>query len=388
MKPVEQATIFFLEEEGVLFHETGQALYRLNTSAAFIWCLLEEGCDKEGILQRLISTYKLSSRIASEYFEESEKTFRALGVIQGYEKPPVNPECDIEDEEVAEYDDNQFLLESRYRLLSSRIRMRYSDIEQKNLIDPVLNHLSDNESPEPTATIDILKDYKGRITLCRDRIPALFCDRLDQLAPNAKGLVWQTAVNAHDFFLDVHAGVVGDGKQCYLMPASPGSGKSSLTLALTYHGFEFFSDEVALLFEEDFQVESVPLAACIKNTGLETMLHYYPQLQHCQQHYRSDEKFVRYLQPPGSSTPPHGTKRPVGAIIFPKYDPSTETRLTPLSKTDALLKFIQECLVIDTRLDKNRVAKLLNWIEKTPCYELITTDLEDAVQCIQHLSNQ
>ncbi len=92
--------------------------------------------------------------------------------------------------------------------------MRYSDIEQKNLIDPVLNHLSDNESPEPTATIDILKDYKGRITLCKDRIPALFCDRLDQLAPNAKGLVWQPAVNAHDFCRDLHARVVGDGKQC------------------------------------------------------------------------------------------------------------------------------------------------------------------------------
>lgn len=386
MKPADSTCIFFLEDEGVVFHEPSQSLYHLNTSAAYIWCLLEEGYDKEEILSRLSMTFSLDRATAENYYSDSETTFQELGILRGYENTAVTQQT--ENEAPAAYDDAQFVLECRYHLLSSRIKFRYSDPAQKTWIDPILNHLTDTEKGEPTCTIDILKDFHGDIAFCRDRVPVLTCKNLDQLAPIAKGLVWQTAINTHQFFLDIHAGVVGDGRQCFVMPAPAGSGKSSLTLALVYHGFEYFSDEVALLHEPDFHAEPVPLATCIKDSGSKLVSRYYPQLEKLQSHRRNDGKIVQYLPPDLSAIPPQGTKRPVGAIICPEYVEAGKTTLSPMSKVETLLVIMQDCLIVNTTLDRDKVANMLQWLERTPCYRLITTDLEKAVQSVQQLSSE
>lgn len=386
MEPADNTSIFFLEDEAVLFHAPAQALYRLNTSAAFIWCLLEQGCEREGILAQLVSTFSLSGKTATKYLHESEKTFGELGVIKGFEKPAPEPEINHEIQQSIEYSDDQFVIERRYRLLTTRFLLRFSDNAQHSLIAPVLNHLSDIEDIEQTTTVDILEDKSGRITLCRDRVPLLHCDNLNQLAPKAKSLVWQTAVHSHDFFLDIHAGVVGDGDQCILLPAPPGSGKSSLTLALAHHGYEFFSDEVALLHEPGFQVESVPLAACVKESGLGLISQYYPEVCNLESHMRSDGKIVRYLPPDAANIPANGTKRPVAAIIFPRFDPSAAFDFSPMSKLEALVLLLQECLIVDSVLNPKKIEDLLNWIKQTPCYRLTNHNLDKAVKSIQNLN--
>ena len=386
MKPADSTHIFFLEDEGVVFHEPSQTLYHLNTSAAYIWCLLEEGLGKEQILSQLRATFGLDQEAAENYYSDSGNTFKALGILQGHENKPAAREN--ENEIPAEYDDAQFVLECQYQLLSSRIRIRYSDHLQKSRIDPVLKHLTDADPVEPTCTIDIIKNFHGEIAFCRNRIPVLTCKKLDQLAPIAKGLVWQTAINTHEFFIDIHAGVVGDGRQCFIMPAPAGSGKSSLTLALVYHGFEYFSDEVALLHEPDFCAEPVSLATCVKDSGVKLLSGYYPDLAKLQSHRRNDGKIVRYLPPDPSTVPPQGTRRPVGAIICPEYVESGQTSLSVMNKVDTLLVLMQDCLIVNTRLDRNKVENLLAWLEKTPCYRLITTDLEKAVRSVQQLSGE
>lgn len=105
---------------------------------------------------------------------------------------------------------------------------------------------------------------------------------------------------AHSFLLDIHAGVIGDGKYCYLLPAESGSGKSTLTAALVHSGFEYFSDEVALLDENNFHVQPAPMATCVKNTGVKTLSRYYPELPQLKEHLRGDGKRVRYM-PPGKT---------------------------------------------------------------------------------------
>lgn len=386
MEPADNTRLFFLEDTGVLFHEPAQALYHLNTSAAFIWCLLEDNLDQSEILKRLIGTFDLSREKAGQYYTESEKAFQELGVLKGYETDEyqlvtINPA-----KSTVDYEDNLFVAEATYTLLSSTIRFRFSDQLQKDLIHPVLGHLSNSGNIDVSSRIDILKDHLGAYTLYRDCIPELSCDSPEKLAPLAKSLVWQTAVNNHDFFLDIHAGVVGDGKFCYLMPGSAGSGKSSLTLALVHQGFEYFSDEVALLHEPDFQVEPVPLASCVKDSGVEPLSSYYPQLLKLKRHLRGDGKRVRYLAPDSNAIPGDNVSRPVGAIIFPRYDDSKPTSLTSLGKVDALKILMQECLIVDTRLDDNNVSRMLEWLEKTPCYRLITTDLEKSVQFVREIS--
>ena len=44
---------------------------------------------------------------------------------------------------------------------------------------------------------------------------------------------------SHVFFLDIHAGVVSNGRQCFVFPVVPGSGKPTLVTALVANDFGF-----------------------------------------------------------------------------------------------------------------------------------------------------
>lgn len=389
MQPAEGTHILFLDNDGILFSEPAQKLFHLNTMATFIWCLLEEGKERPAIVTNLQSTFALSKFDATRYLEQTQGLFQTLGVLKGFEPAPTIEEATTtETPALMAYGDDSFITERHYRLLSSHIRMRFSHSEQLSYIEPILSHLLENKPSTATVNLDIVQENSGRIVLCRNQLPVLSCSELLRLAPLVKSLVWQTAVCAHDFFLDIHAGVVGDGEYCYLLPAASGSGKSTLTAALISHGFEYFSDEVALLQGNDLLVQPVPLAICIKDTGAAALSHFFPQLSGQNLHLRGDGKRVLYMPPPIQALPPAETLRPVGAIFFPYYAPDQQTKLESIPAIEALLSLLQECLIVDTHLNKKKVSSLLDWIERTPCYRLTISNLNNAVKLIKSISSE
>lgn len=387
MTPTEDARLFFLDDEGVLFVESAQKLFHLNTTATFVWCLLEENRSDSEISTELQSTFDLEEATATDYLAQTETLLQSLGALRGFEQPHADETEPAPLQSAPQYHDDVFIAESHYHLLSSHIRLRFSRISQRDWIDPVLAHLTDTSTDQPETTIDVVEHDDGLRYFFRNGIPLEACRADNELAPIAKSLVWTTAVNAHEFFLDIHAGVVGDGEKCILLPAAPGSGKSTLTAALVHAGFEYFSDEVALLKGDDFRVEPVPLATCVKHTGVDVYSSINADIGRIAEHLRGDGKRVRYVPPPLERTPPQDTARPIGAIVFPKYDPDVPTRLEPIQALEALEALMQECLIVKTRLDSAKVARILAWVDETPCYRLFTGDLPVAVELIKtHLA--
>lgn len=389
MQPAEGTHLLFLDGEGILFSESAQKLFHLNTSAAFVWYLLEEGDEGRQIEEKLRTTFSLSPAAAEDLLEQTEGLFQSLGVLKGVEAPPRADEAlSVPPPERHLDSDEDFIAERRYRLLSSNIRMRFTHPEQLSRVEPTLQHLLESAQSHATVAIDLVTDTPGNTVIYRDSVAALTCSEAQRLAPLVKGLVWQTAVSTHDFFLDIHAGVVGDEQFAYLFPAAPGSGKTTLTAALTHHGFEFFSDEVALLHGNQFLAEPVPLAICIKDTGMAALSRYYPQLTDLMLHLRGDGKRVRYMPPPVEALPPMDTLRPVGAIFFPHYSPHQPTKLEPIKSIEALESLLQECLIVDTRLDREKILHLLTWIGNMPCYRLGVSDLDEAARLVKSISCQ
>ena len=63
-------------------------------------------------------------------------------------------------------------------------------------------------------------------------------------------------------YLLLHAGVVERGGRAIVMPALPGSGKSTLTAALTLRGFRLLSDEFGVVRLEDCAAAADAPSAC------------------------------------------------------------------------------------------------------------------------------
>lgn len=351
---------------------------------------MQERRDPARIALELQQTFSLADAAATQYLKQARKLLETIGVLRGFEPLPVAaPDKKPVAAQVVSCGHQCFVGERHYRLLGSRIRMRFTHADLLALVDPVLHHLRNHDEVGPaTVDIDVVRLPGGPIHLCRDERSLLSCAAANQLAPLAKTLVWQAAIQAHDYFLNIHAGVVGDGDRSYLFPAAPGSGKSTLVAALIRHGFEYFSDEVALLHEATLQVEAVPLALCVKASGVAALAPYYPQLAGLGVHQRNDGKQVRYLPPPPQTVPPAGSRRDVAAIVFPHYSPGQVSALERLGSAQALQLLLRECLIVDTRLTVGRVAALLAWIERTPCYRLVVSELDAAVTQIQSLARE
>lgn len=374
-----EAHLFYLDGSGVLFSERVQALHLLNPTAALVYSLVQEGHDAHSAALALQDLQGLDAATGTHHVNEALAQWEAVSALPAHphaDASPVikamAPRRTLIPYPVAE--------EHHYRLLDTTFRVAFGKVEQARAVHPVLAHLETDAGGVDT-TIDVVA-AGARIVAYLNGEVAGSCASTDEITPIVKSLVWVTAVNRHDFLLDIHAGVVSNDAACLLLPAASGSGKSTLTAALVHEGYRLYSDEVALLADGTFEVFPVPLAIGIKSSGIEALADRFPCLRNQPQHLRADGKRVAYLSPPPASLPATNRPCPVTALVFPRYAPDATTELVRLPAFEALQRLIDECLVLRKRLDFDRVERLVTWIGSIPAYRLDFVSTDAAVALV------
>ena len=388
-KPAPGVRLFIVDDASIVYAHAAQKLYAFNTAATFIWCGLELGQGEAEVARGLAETAGLSVDEALRRVAAALESWRDLGLLgDGVGETPRPPRRrrtrarGRPASSLPAYGAARFVDGRTYALLGAAVRVQFASVEQYDFIHPILAHL---ERPDaaPTATVELIEEA-GTHHICLDGAVDNSVDGIDRIGPIVKWLVWEAAVNTHRFFLDIHAGVVGDGESVTLLPAASGSGKSSLTAALSRAGFDYFSDEIALLEEPALTVRPIPLAVCVKSTGWDLMAPFFPELRSLKSHHRGDNKIVRYVPPPAfTNGSDAGRAYPVRRIIFPRYNPGVDTALKPLARVEALHRLMAECLVVPVPLTERRIARLVRWIKRIECYELPMSSLDEAVRLVR-----
>ncbi len=258
-----------------------------------------------------------------------------------------------------------------------------SDVLQAR-VHEALVHL---ESPEhaPDIELEVRRGASGGWILLDGSGLPVYC-RSEGIVPAVKQLLRETAVNRHDFLVSVHGAVVSFGEGCVLLPASAGSGKTTLTAGLIHSGATYFSDELALLEVGTLAVRPVPLALTIKDGSLEALRRLYPEIDALTPHLREDYVRVRYLPPPAAALPSDHRAHPVRWIVFPRYDPAAETILRPMERPAGLRRLLAESVFPPERLDRRGAESLVQWMRTVECYELPMSSLDEAVGLVATLS--
>ena len=81
----DQAHLFIVDEEGLLFSAARGEIYRLNSAAAFVWCALEDGTTRPDLVTELCKRCQLTAEEAASLeddFNFSELN-RLLGLMSG-----------------------------------------------------------------------------------------------------------------------------------------------------------------------------------------------------------------------------------------------------------------------------------------------------------------
>ena len=182
----------------------------------------------------------------------------------------------------------------------------------------------------------------------------------------------------------LHAGVVELDGRAIVMPALPGTGKSTLTAALAASGARLLSDEFGVVDLDRGILHPLVRPISLKNASIDVIGAFAPSASIGPRFAGTRKGTVAYLAPDARSYRERRTPAVPGLVLFPRYQPGADVRVEPLSKARAFAKlavnsFNYEMLGPD---GFDAVGKLL---EASLVVRMSCGELPDAIDAIRDL---
>lgn len=150
-------------------------------------------------------------------------------------------------------------------------------------------------------------------------------------------LNWCVSSRAHEYLM-IHAAVIEKDGCAAILPAPPGSGKSTLCAALVHRGWRLLSDELALIRLADGQIAPLPRPISLKNASIDIMRGYLEAPVFSPPADYTHKGTVAHLKPPADSVArAHETARPAW-IVFPQYAAGEAVVMTPMARARAFMQ--------------------------------------------------
>ncbi len=206
----------------------------------------------------------------------------------------------------------------------------------------------------------------------------------DQAFPMLEwGLNWCISSHAHSYLI-IHAAVVEKNGCAAVLPAPPGSGKSTLCAALVNRGWRLLSDELALVRVSDGKIIPLPRPVSLKNASIDIIQHYEPATIFSRKVADTMKGTVAHMKPPADSIDRALEQARPGWVIFPKYEAGVATKLTRLSQARAFMRVADNAFNYST-LGVSGFETLSGLIDASLCYDFTYSVLDEAIDVFNQL---
>jgi HprK-related kinase A len=197
------------------------------------------------------------------------------------------------------------------------------------------------------------------------------------------GLNWCVSSQAHRYLI-IHAAVVEKGGVAAILPAPPGSGKSTLCAALVSRGWRLLSDELALIRLGDGKLLPLPRPVSLKNASIQIMRDYAPDGIFAREVKDTTKGTICHMKPPRDSVARASEVAHAAWIIFPKYQPNTSAELVALPKSRTFMRVAENAF--NYSLLGSRAFETLGMvIDGSQCYDFTYSALDDAIEVFSSL---
>jgi len=197
------------------------------------------------------------------------------------------------------------------------------------------------------------------------------------------GLNWCVYEHAHEFLI-VHAAVVERGGRALLMPAVPGSGKSTLCAGLVHRGWRLLSDELALIRHVDGSVVPIPRPVGLKEESIDIIRAFAPEARLGPLFTETRKGTVAHLRPPADAVRRMDEAALPAWIVFPTYQAGAGLQVTPLEKAAAFIRTSNDSFNYKL-LGETGFTTLADLIDRCASYELTHSSLDAAIGAIDEL---
>ena len=200
------------------------------------------------------------------------------------------------------------------------------------------------------------------------------------------GLNWCVATRAHHYLM-LHAGVIARDDQALILPAWPGSGKSTLSAALCHRGWRLLSDEFGLVRPKDGWLAPFPRLVALKNESIAVIRDFAPDAVLGPEYPKTRKGTVCHLRPPTESIARDQELAQPRWIVFPQFKAGAAMSLRPMPRTEAFVTLSGHSFNYDL-IGLRGFETLAHLIDSCECYRFeYGGDLEQAVAQLNALAD-
>ena len=209
----------------------------------------------------------------------------------------------------------------------------------------------------------------------------------DQVFPMLEwGLNWCVSGYAHGYLI-IHSAVVEKNGFAAILPAPPGSGKSTLCAALINRGWRLLSDELALIRLSDGMLVPIPRPVSLKNTAIDIIKQYEPSTKFSRKVRDTIKGTVAHMRPPADSIRRDEEVAMPAWIIFPKYEAGAATSLVPMTPASGFMRVAENCFNYNL-LGKSGFDNLARLADSCQCFDFSYSVIDEAIETFAALATK
>jgi len=362
---------FSFENGLVLWDCTASRLMAFNAATAAIWPMVDAGCSPREVAAEIARLYGVSFERACC---DAEALFAELSRLGVWACAPLSPTY----EGVRAVESCSSPL-ARLTITIAGLRLSIeADAEVIAFLRPLFHGRTSAHDkadcsirvtwPASDAIVSLDAKPRGFARSREEAIGAIYELMLEALHPNLKWLAL------------FHASAVTRDNSALLFPAPSGSGKSTLVTSLLQDRYDYLSDDLVGVSMGDLRVWPFPLGINLKH-GSRGLVEIPRGFEAVETPATARRDLI--LAPPSDAwvRPP----APLRAIVFPRYLADAESTLEKLTGIDALTRLLADRIHLGHPLTAQRISRFLRWVERTPFYALVYSDLASAKALIEGL---
>jgi len=362
--------------EFVLYEPLNNQIHLLNDTAQLIWAQNAAGSSSVQIARDLAERFVISESQALSDIERCLSEWAENGLLDTQTTAAVesDPDTPLTGDLPITYTDWSRVW--NLNIADTVLEIVFGSTDHESLLSPLLGHLLTDPNAGGQHRIYVWEDEEGMFVQGKQRHS---CSSIDQMIESVIYEVIECSCRERDFRAIFHAGAVLDNDSAIMLAGTGGSGKSTLVSALQYYGYSYLNDDICPL-DRDNRLIPFPMCQSLKVGSWKPLQALYPSIT-SSSGYQRFGKQVRYLAP--QKIEPGSWKKhwPIGALVFPKYDPESKPAFEQLSSLQALQQLLSSQSLFD-----QPVQSLVNWLETMPCFSMRYRNLEEGVHIFLKIS--
>lgn len=185
--------------------------------------------------------------------------------------------------------------------------------------------------------------------------------------------------------LIIHGATVERNGFAAILPAPPGSGKSTLCAALVSRGWRLLTDELTLISPFSGLITPLARPISLKNNSIDLMRAYAPREVFGPKVHNTVKGTIAHMRAPSDSVARMHEAAVPGWLIFPKYQAGAATSVLALPKGQAFMR-LSSGLVNYPVLGAQGFEALTQLIDRSDCFNFTYSDLDQAIDWFSELA--